>query len=189
MTVNIAVAQEDFDHLLSWLDRDRDTAGHKYETIRARLIKLFVCRGCYEAEDLADETINRVAKKARQLSSNYSGDPTNYFYGVARNILLETSKKRYKAARTTADDPAIAPIREEHTPLYDCLVRCLQELAHEQRELILDYYDTGRRKKVGQRKQLAEELGIGGNALRLRTHRIRNLLLGCMKNCMSSQIA
>ncbi len=57
------LTQAALDSLLAWLDPDRDRAGAKYEAIRTRLIKVFVCRGCPEAEDLADETINRVASK------------------------------------------------------------------------------------------------------------------------------
>ena len=53
------LTQELFDTLLDWLDPDRERAGHRYETIRLRLIKIFTSRGCPEAEELADETINR----------------------------------------------------------------------------------------------------------------------------------
>ena len=56
--------QEQFEQLLNWLDRDRDKAGAKYEAIRKRLIKLFVCRGCDAAEDLADQTIRQGRTKA-----------------------------------------------------------------------------------------------------------------------------
>ncbi len=189
MTINVAIAQEDFDLLLSWLDPDRVSAGQKYEKIRARLIKLFICRGHCEAEDLADETINRVTKKVRNLLSNYSGEPARYFYGVARNVLLEAAKERRKAERVATIDAIIEPIREEHGPKYNCMVKCLNELQHEQRELILDYYDAARRKRIGQRQQLAKELGIGANALRLRAHRIRAFLLGCIDDCLTKQVA
>src|SRR5262245_21687271 len=54
---------EEFDRLLLWLNPDRDKAGEKYEWIRKRLIKIFVCRGCNVPEELADKTINRVARK------------------------------------------------------------------------------------------------------------------------------
>ena len=56
------LSQEAFDALLKWLDSDREQAAMKYEEIRKRLIKIFTGRDCVEAEDLADETINRVSK-------------------------------------------------------------------------------------------------------------------------------
>jgi len=43
--------------LLGWLSTNEASAAEKYEKIRARLIRLFVGRGCYEAEMLADQTI------------------------------------------------------------------------------------------------------------------------------------
>ena len=49
--------QNAFDNLLEWLDADRDRAAEKYEAIRLRLIKIFLCRGCSEAEELSDETV------------------------------------------------------------------------------------------------------------------------------------
>ena len=63
MRTDVGLTKEEFDELLSWLDTDPDRAGEKYEAIRHRLITIFLNRQCYEAEDLADETINRVAKK------------------------------------------------------------------------------------------------------------------------------
>ena len=54
------INQDAFDTMLDWLDADRERAGCKYEAIRLRLIKIFTCRGCQDAEELADEAINRV---------------------------------------------------------------------------------------------------------------------------------
>src|SRR5215471_15353196 len=87
---------EAFGQLLDWLDRDRDRdrAGRRYEQIRSHLIKIFECRGCATAEDLADETINRVAGKVAQIAEGYVGDPALYFYGVAEKIYLEHARKR-----------------------------------------------------------------------------------------------
>ena len=61
------LSQEAFDALLKWLDSDREQAAMKYEEIRKRLIKIFTGRDCVEAEDLADETINRVVSKLDEL--------------------------------------------------------------------------------------------------------------------------
>src|SRR6478672_10875246 len=83
MNKSWVLTQESFDALLDWLDPHREQAGQKYEDIRRRLIKLFVCRGCPEPEDLADETINRVIKKLKEIESGFTGDKARYFYGVA----------------------------------------------------------------------------------------------------------
>src|SRR5919198_4623480 len=84
------LTQEAFDYLLAWLDADRERAGEKYERIRRRLIMIFPCRRCPDAEELADETINRVALRAAEVSKEYEGDPALYFYGVGQKVFLES---------------------------------------------------------------------------------------------------
>ena len=85
---------ENFEHLLEWLDPDRERAGARYEEIRRALIKIFAGRGCAEPEDLADETLRRVCRKVRTLAPTYVGDPACYFYGVAQNVHLESLRGR-----------------------------------------------------------------------------------------------
>jgi len=72
------LTQEAFDNLLAWLDPDRERAGQKYEDIRFKLIRNFARRGCSIAEDLTDETINRVSRKALEIAQAYVGDPALY---------------------------------------------------------------------------------------------------------------
>jgi hypothetical protein len=57
------LTEESFESLLSWLAPERESAGRRYEDIRQALVKIFTWRGIPEAEDMADETINRVAQK------------------------------------------------------------------------------------------------------------------------------
>src|SRR5215207_6031462 len=90
---------ENFEHLLEWLDPDRERAGARYEEIRRALIKIFTTRGCAEPEDLADETITRVCRKVRTIAPTYVGDPANYFYGVAKNVHLEYLRRMRRRAK------------------------------------------------------------------------------------------
>ena len=55
--------QEEFDRLLCWLDPDPERAGLTYEKIRWRLVAILASRGCTSPEELADETIDRVARR------------------------------------------------------------------------------------------------------------------------------
>src|SRR4026207_1319031 len=89
MSIQHSITPENFRLLLSWLNSNEDLAAAEYERIRRRLIRIFVCRGCFEAETLADETIDRVALKTREITNGYVGNPANYFYGVANKIHLE----------------------------------------------------------------------------------------------------
>ncbi|HEU4509288.1 MAG TPA: hypothetical protein VFR78_13660 [Pyrinomonadaceae bacterium] len=170
--------QEGFDTLLGWLDDDRDRAGKKYELIRDRLIKMFTCRGCAEAEDLADETINRVTAKVPKVAPNYEGEPILFFYGVARKVHHEWLRRQNRSIRPLPTDVT----DDERT--YECLDRCMETVSEKSRQLVLRYYENERRAKIDHRKALADELGIALNALRIRAHRIRLLLRKCVKNCM-----
>ena len=57
------ITPDKFAGFLAWLAPDAETAGVEYERLRFRLINFFANRNCRFAEDLADETINRVLLK------------------------------------------------------------------------------------------------------------------------------
>jgi len=109
-----AATQVAFDCLLAWLDADREQAGRKYENIRLRLIRIFTCRGRHDAEELADETINRVTLKAPVVSKDYVGDPALYFYAVAQKVFLESLRKH-----PAAPLPPPAPDSDEVEQQYE----------------------------------------------------------------------
>src|SRR5688572_13632220 len=178
------LTQEAFDALLDWLDPNRDAAALKYETIRSRLIKIFACRGCLEAEDLADETINRVTSKLPEIQTTYTGEPARYFYGVANKVHLEYTRRR---PVPTLPDPKTGCEQAELE--YACLDRCVAKLTPEQRELVLSYYQEEKHAKIEHRKLLASRLGIAANALRIRAHRIRASLQECVKECLQEAAA
>lgn len=167
--------------MLGWLDPDRERAAQRYEEIRRRLIKFFACRKCAPAEDLTDETINRVAMKVReQLGSNYVGDTAPYFYGVAHNVYLEYVRRK----PPTLPPPPPRPTEEverEHA----CLEQCLEQLPPRSRELIREFYREERQAKILHRKRLAERLGMTPNALRIQAYRIRQSLLECVRQCLT----
>ncbi|HEX8180048.1 MAG TPA: hypothetical protein VF525_10940 [Pyrinomonadaceae bacterium] len=179
------ITPEDFDALLRWLNPDRAGAGEKYEEIRGALIKLFTCRGCREADRLADETINRVTGKVRTIADTYVGNPALYFYGVAYKVLLEYQRKLTPPAPLPVHVPAPAPAAEEVE--YECLDQCMQQLAPAESALIMEYYAPGDDSAAARRKQLAEQLGLPLNALRIRAFRIRAALQECVFRCVAGQ--
>ena len=165
--------------MLAWLDSDREQAAIKYEDIRRRLIKIFTGRGCVEAEDLADETINRVISKLDEIGTQFKGDHGRYFYGVANKVYLESRRKK------PPQPPTSPPVDSNQTELeFRCLERCIETLNDENRYLLLQYYGAEGRGKVEHRRRLAEELGIAPNALRIRAYRIRVELQECMEKCI-----
>lgn len=162
---------------------DRELAGQKYEQIRIRLIKIFASRGCVDAEDLADEAINRVVSKVAHVASTYEGDPAFYFYGVANKLHLEQLRKNQPKELPLHLMVATAEDREAELA---CLDRCLEELSAENRILVLRYYAGEKHEKIAGRKSLAYELGLAVNALRIRAHRIRLILQECVTRCLES---
>jgi DNA-directed RNA polymerase specialized sigma24 family protein len=179
---------ENFDELLIWLDQsrhrtglpDREHGAQKYEEIRQRIIKIFKNRGSLLAEEIADESINRVCRKLPKLAETYEGDPALYFYAVAKRVYLEFTKNQMRTLPPPVpkDDP------EEVERRHACLQQCLQELRSEKRELILRFYEGEKREKIENRKRLAALLGIDAKALSLRTLRIRRELHDCMQECL-----
>jgi RNA polymerase sigma factor (sigma-70 family) len=174
----LAITQESFDALLSWLDSNRENAGQKYEAIRSGLIRIFVSQGFSDAEDLTDLTINRVAVRLADIKDNYVGDPARYFHGVARNVIHEARRRK----ELTVDPPPLHLNQMKSTSAhYECLLQCLKSLPEQKRELILDYYLYQGRDKIKLHKLLAEELGITEGTLRTRVHHIRVALEKCVR--------
>lgn len=168
-----------FEALLSWLDADRDQAGKKFEAIRTRLILFFRCRGCADAEDLTDVTMDRVTKKAQLIVKDYEGEPALYFYGVARNVIHEANRKRVPIVL-----PPPVNKSDDFEQELECLDRCMLQLTTKNRELVLEYYQNEKRAKIEHRRALAEKFGIAQNALRIRAHRIRMTLQRCFFHCV-----
>jgi DNA-directed RNA polymerase specialized sigma24 family protein len=163
-----------------WLDADRSKAGEKYEQIRQRLIKVFVRRGCPIAEELADETIDRVSRKAAEIGDSYVGDPAAYFCGVAQKVFLEYVKPRPVGRPVPLPSPP-----EDRERNVQCLERCMEQLDSESHELILEYYQYEKLAKIARRKELAEQRGVTVNTLRMRAHRIKATLASCVRECIT----
>jgi DNA-directed RNA polymerase specialized sigma24 family protein len=184
MKKNWVLNQDAFDSLLTWLHPSREEAGQRYEDIRLRLIKIFSCRGCSDAEDLADETINRVASKLDEIVPGFAGEPARYFYGVANKVHLESLRRR-----PVPELPSLAVETDEVEKEFGCLEQCIGLLTTENRTLVLAYYQDEKQAKIDHRKKLAEQLGIAVNALRIRAFRIRAALQECVTKCLSEASA
>jgi DNA-directed RNA polymerase specialized sigma24 family protein len=181
MSRNSLLTQSKFERMLDWLNADRQQAGRKYEAIRRRLTEILAGRGCHEAEDLADETIDRVVSKIDAVVQDYEGDPAYYFYGVAKRVHLEWLKKApppHLPPPTSSDE-----VEREHA----CLEHCLARLPAEDRELVLGYYSKEQREKIMNRNELARKLGIALNNLRIRVYRIRLALKDCIEDCLGRE--
>jgi DNA-directed RNA polymerase specialized sigma24 family protein len=179
--------KEQFDALLDWLDPDREQAGEKYENVRQGLINVFMWNLFGDAEGMADETINRVARKLTTLRETYKGDPAPYFYGVAKRLMLERGKMM-RAEVPLEQAPNIAaptvPEGDDDERVYECLRHCMERLTPANRQLFVAYYLQEKQGKIDARRELARSMGIELNALRVRVYRIRTALADCIEGCL-----
>jgi RNA polymerase sigma factor (sigma-70 family) len=186
-----------FDTLLRQLDPDAQRAGEKYQTVHRSLSKFFECRGCASAAELADETLNRVARRLEEGETIYAAEFAGYAYGVARNVLREHARgpeprTRPLDALRPPSHPRLSPFEEEEElrrresseRRLGCLETCAGALPEESRRLILSYYEGDAGERIDGRRQLAARLGIPLNNLRIRAHRIRERLEKCVSACV-----
>jgi len=144
---------------------------------------------CATPDDLADEAIDRVARRLAEGERIESPEVMHYVYGVARNVLLEHWKSERRAATATAvptpaRNPAEADVQRERSELeLDCFAECLNRQPEPERRLLLRYYEHTGHDKIKARSTIAQQLGIPINALRIRIHRIKADLLRCMDRC------
>src|SRR2546426_1865137 len=123
--------QEDFDRLLNWLDADSERAGSIYEKIRWRLIAILASRGCRFPEELADEIIDRVARRVVDIQPTYVGDKAIYFLGVMNNVHHEYLKRPVMPRLVEIVDDV-----DEKATTHLCLDKCLDQLSPHARQMI-----------------------------------------------------
>jgi DNA-directed RNA polymerase specialized sigma24 family protein len=185
-----------FSRLLEWLDDGAESDGDTYLEMRRRLVSYFDRRGRPSPDELADETLNRIARTLEVDGTIALRPRAPYCYAVARFVLLEDVRHREHrnvrldqiactegllAGPTKAHEPDETLALEERR--LECVDRCLQQLKPEQRELILEYYHSDRGEKIERRRKLAARLGITMNALSIRACRIRGMIEACVGSC------
>jgi RNA polymerase sigma factor (sigma-70 family) len=179
---------ESFDEILAWLDRDRELAASLYVELRHALVKIFAWNHCADPEGMTDETFDRVAKQVHDLRFTFEGDPKLFFYGVAKNLIREHQRKaKLYVSIDDIDLPNNPPEEDEEESAdlrWECLEACLRELPTVKRELILAYYAKEKQAKIDHRSELARQLGVSMENLRVRAHRIRATLEACIERCL-----
>jgi DNA-directed RNA polymerase specialized sigma24 family protein len=175
------VTREKFASFLEWLNPDRDLAGEEYERLRFRLCTFFSQRHCSFADELADETINRVIFKVSEVKIE---SKIAYFYGVAKNVYRESLRK--ERIHLDIDEVAIAAkVPPEQSFSNECLDKCLQKLSPESRNLLLDYFSEAKQAKIELHRRISEGLAMTQTALRMRVMRTKHKLKICVQECMT----
>lgn len=177
--------------LLSWLDQGTDSGGKRYLEIRRRLVAYFDRKNCSMPDALADETLNRVARRLEEEGAIETDAPAHYCYIVARYVFLEYLRQQQKT-ELSAQELRRVPAAPHSDPFgidegkerrLECLDQCVGKLDGATRELIVRYYHGNERAKIDNRRALATELGLSANALTIRACRIRGKLETCVRQC------
>lgn len=179
--------------LLARLDGASQSAGHAYEQLRGRLVQYFRLSLPVRAEELADESLDRLARRIDDVAID---DPARYVLGIARLVLKEAQQQRSRQQRALddptlltddADDPCVVEETEQRERALLALRHCLAQAGDASTRLILDYYGGDGAQHIALRVQLAERLGIGINALRNRALRLRSQLQNCVERRLSDR--
>jgi len=170
--------------LLQRLADDGAAAAAAFASLRQRLEDFFDRRGVPDAALLADETLDRVARKIE------AGEPVEsvpaYCYGVAKRVLLEWHRERGREAAALSESAlAAANAPPPSEARVACLERCLMELPAESRDLIVRYYQGEGSVHLDSRKALAEAFSLTAGALKTRAYRLRGQLQECLRRCLA----
>ena len=193
-----AQGSEGFHEFLAWLDggaSETDSEGASYLRMRDRLVEYFDRRNCVDPDELADETLNRAARRLAEEGKIATDSPAKYCYTLARYVLLEYFRSSRAREIPLEDARSLQPNAPQFTEedekavregMLACLEKCTAELPTDQRQLVFAYYQGEQRAKIENRRRWANALGISVNALCLRAYRIRERLEKCVKRCTAS---
>lgn len=174
-----------FRELLSLLHSDEAHAAVEYQNLHQRLARFFDWNNVQDPTALADEALDRLAKRASEPGPTDGVRNLSAFaLGIARHLLQEEARRQLKTAEISrhwrAMELARTPEPESET-LEEALQHCLGKMRPERRRVIQAYYSYNDSEKIKMHQQLAETEGISLNALRNRALRTRQELESCIR--------
>jgi RNA polymerase sigma factor (sigma-70 family) len=196
----------DFQRLLAWLDPDSDRSAETYLEFHKRTTTLFINWQSCAPEDLADETLSRLARQLAEGKEINRVSRSAYIHGIAKNIRREhwRSCEDCKRQRTRRDggrdddndsklidsQTAIGSLgdredTEEKERRLECLDECLKKMNAEERLLLLEYYSEDKTLKIVTRDRMAARLGVTSGALRQRIWKLRAPVRDCVVKCIA----
>src|SRR5512138_849956 len=95
--------EQAFQRLLEWLDEGLNSDGRKYLEMRRRLVAYFERKNCPYPDELADETLNRVARRIEEEGTIEGDAPARYCYITARFVFMEHLRTRQKEGSVQAE--------------------------------------------------------------------------------------
>jgi DNA-directed RNA polymerase specialized sigma24 family protein len=195
------VQKEIFKELLNLLGPDEAQAAVEYQNLHQRLTRFFDWNNAQDPMALADETLDRLAKRAAEsaMSENVRSDMTEgvrnvsaFALGVARHILQEEARRQLKMTEINQHWRSMELARTQDPDaeaIADALQQCLEKMRPERRRLIEAYYNYTGTEKIRMHQQLAETEGLSLNALRNRALRTRQELETCIRRRLGKNIS
>lgn len=182
-----SLTKEAHDKLLACFSSDAAEASKHLLIAYLKLVRFFEWHKCDSPEICADTTIDRAARRIDE--GEHIDNLMGYLLGIAGYVLKEWRKARDRAPLPldSTDRHSVEPPAEdeEREARLRCLDECLEKLQAEDRVVILGYYQEEKRAKIDFRRQMADRLGVGLNALRIRAYRIRSRLEECLIKCLA----
>jgi len=181
-----------FDILIGFLARGDADGGEAYEKARRRLLRYFELKGLIDAPELVDATFDRVARKLGEGVEVHL-EPLAYVVGVARFVALENIKHRARQEQAADGERTVADTGELRDKMareryLEALEHCLDGLVPAERERVMVYYRGRGKPRIEARRRIAEALGVGVNALRIRMHRTRQRLEDCVRGRLGGEL-
>src|SRR6185295_8187553 len=105
------LTQVAFSRLLEWLDDGVGSHGETYLEMRRRLVSYFDRRDRLSADELADETLNRIGRTLEKDGAIATTPPARYCYVVAKFVLLEDVRREHTHVRLDEARTAGVPAR------------------------------------------------------------------------------
>ncbi len=195
-----AMGPDAMNRMLALLHEDPGRAEQEFNTLRRKLVKFFEWRGCSMPDDLADESIYRVASQLGEGLVIQASQPRCYFYGVARNVLHEywdSARKEVgeidgigQTPHLSVDPDEVAEREAERSRrerLIDRIESCMNGMPGESRTILMEYFCRTGHDKIVARNQMAQRMNISINALRLRVLRLKQDLRRCLDACANEE--
>jgi DNA-directed RNA polymerase specialized sigma24 family protein len=159
-----------------------ERSGVEYVNLHRAITAFFIGRECGpDSEGLADVTLlDRLARRVDEGKEvrNF----VSYSKEIARRVHHEYLKEREKFRKMARDflylSPNVQHFEEDTDLRRECQESCIRRLSEPDRQLMIDYYVTGKDSGV-----LAEELGLLIATLRTHIHRLKRRLKKCVDDC------
>ncbi len=187
------------ERLLSYFDDNPEIAQEKLLRCRQKLIRRFSAERCYDAEDLASETLERVLTALDKNPHRVSTQIEAFISGFATMIVHESHRRPVLKEDplddlAPANEPRTSPMEEllitlsEQDDLRNCLERCLDQLDSRERKTLINYYSTESGEKAKTvRRNMALSLGLTSGQLRKLAFNLRSRVEVFTRQCLEGR--